>query len=73
MAVDMDVYQCYFDNCLPPPPVTVPPPPDSRPDTALRWSNTASWTDLETGWGSGENTLPLDDSNVMIQPGKETK
>ncbi|XP_072034167.1 fibrocystin-L-like [Amphiura filiformis] len=39
--IDLDVHQCYFENCLQP--VGDPPPPEERPETPLLWSDTNSW------------------------------
>ncbi|XP_040289774.1 fibrocystin-L-like [Bufo bufo] len=62
--VNLVVYQCYFQNCIPPPPPTVPSIiPISFYDL---WSNRSFWE------SSAENnyTVPKEGSNVVIPPGK---
>ncbi|XP_068094022.1 fibrocystin-L-like isoform X1 [Hyperolius riggenbachi] len=60
--VNLLVYQCYFKNCIPPPPPTKTPV-SSNHDL---WSNNSFWQ------SSSENnhTVPTDGSNVVIPAGK---
>ena len=40
---DLDIYRCFFEDCLPPPP---PSYPTNRPDEILHWSKDETWTAL---------------------------
>ena len=40
----LDIYRCLFVDCLPPPP---PSFPTGRPSVILKWSEQATWTELE--------------------------
>ena len=64
-----NVYQCYFEDCIPPPPDIPDAPLAERPDDFQRWSDTASWTEQEDGFGSGDGVLPTDGADVMIKSG----
>ncbi|XP_077992871.1 fibrocystin-L-like [Glandiceps talaboti] len=67
--VHLEVYRCYYNNCIKPVP---PPPPSGRPDDAVMWSEAASWEGVESGWGgnygNGVYGPPLDGDNVQILP-----
>ncbi|XP_071793632.1 fibrocystin-L-like isoform X1 [Asterias amurensis] len=63
--VDLDVYQCFFKDCLIPVPE---PPPVGRPGEALLWSEAASWEGVEDGWGGSDGNIPQDGANVMVLP-----
>ena len=39
----LDIYRCFFEDCLPPEP---PSYPTNRPDEVLLWSDDATWTAL---------------------------
>ncbi|XP_066278772.1 fibrocystin-L-like [Branchiostoma lanceolatum] len=87
-AVNLRVYRCFFKDCIPPPP---PPPSNNsapvdihiareRPATFQRWSDAATWEDMEDGWGGNFGSSrkkrqavygpPTDGSNVKILPDK---
>uniref|UniRef100_A0A672GVH9 Polycystic kidney and hepatic disease 1 (autosomal recessive)-like 1 n=1 Tax=Salarias fasciatus TaxID=181472 RepID=A0A672GVH9_SALFA len=59
VAVNFQVYRCFFPNCIPPP----PPPPATLPP--FLWSNTSFWSN------SAENnfTVPAEGTDVVIPPG----
>ncbi|KAM3928399.1 fibrocystin-L-like [Leptodactylus fuscus] len=61
--VNLVVYQCYFKNCIPPPPPTQPAP---QPVTHDLWSNRSFWE------SSPENnkSVPKAGSSVIIPAGK---
>ncbi|XP_073535878.1 fibrocystin-L [Phyllobates terribilis] len=61
--VNLVVYQCYFKDCIPPPPPTQAPVSPAVNDL---WSNRSFWE------SSPENnyTVPTEGSNVVIPPGK---
>ncbi|KAM4026998.1 fibrocystin-L isoform 2-T2 [Anomaloglossus baeobatrachus] len=61
--VNLVVYQCYFKDCIPPPPPTQAP---VSPTVKYLWSNHSFWE------SSPENnyTVPTEGSNVVIPPGK---
>ncbi|XP_038070546.1 fibrocystin-L-like isoform X1 [Patiria miniata] len=63
--VDLDVYQCFYKDCLRPVPEIPEPPPAGRPLDARLWSDTASWDDVEAGWSGALNGTV---NNVMIMP-----
>jgi hypothetical protein len=63
--VDLDVYQCYYLDCLPPVPEIPEPPPAGRPVDARLWSDPLSWDDVEPGWSGNLNGSV---NNVMIMP-----
>ena len=85
LYIDLNVYRCYYVDCIPPAPTTIPPPPDlpgagnfssGRPDNVLYWSDIATWKNLPAGWGSNtgdgsySGALPQDGEDVMILTGK---
>ena len=55
----LNVYRCYFENCIPPPPPTLPP---GRPLDFHSWSNQSAWESL--GY-----TMPVEGDTVFIPPG----
>ncbi|XP_022097673.1 fibrocystin-L-like isoform X1 [Acanthaster planci] len=63
--VDLDVYQCFYLDCLPPVPEIPEPPPAGRPVDARLWSDPLSWDDVESGWSGNLNGSV---TNVMIMP-----
>ena len=65
--MDLDVYQCFFKDCLIPVPE---PPPVGRPGEALLWSEAASWEGVEDGWGGSDGNIPQDGADVMVLPGQ---
>ena len=73
-SMDLDVFQCYYANCVPPPDIEEVPPPDTRPDDAVFWSQAEAWSFSEEGYGSyygpGEYGPPPDDTDVKIMSGK---
>ena len=54
-----NVFRCYFENCIPPPPPTLPP---GRPLDFHSWSNQSAWESL--GY-----TMPVEGDTVFIPPG----
>ena len=74
-SLELDVYQCYYDDCLPPIDPSTQPPPDSRPEDVIFWSDVSSWLDGdELGWiettseGDGYRD-PVDGLSVIIKSG----
>ncbi|XP_071488092.1 fibrocystin-L-like [Diadema antillarum] len=67
-SVDLDVYRCYYKDCIPPVPEA---PPAGRPSDVLYWGSTAAWADVPEGWGGHPDTsvLPQNGDDVMIMPG----
>ena len=69
--IDLDIYRCYYEDCLPPVPE---PPPNGRPENVSMWSDIESWKYTEPGWGgdkgNGTYGLPVDGDDVMILPGE---
>ncbi|XP_061122944.1 PKHD1 like 1, tandem duplicate 1 [Syngnathus typhle] len=65
VAVNFQVYRCFFENCIPPPPATIPPVPTHRPDDFILWSNTLFWE------SSADNAFsaPAEGADVVIPPG----
>ena len=69
-SIDLDVYRCYFKDCIPPVPEA---PPNGRPDDVLYWGEAEAWADVSDGWGgnTGSGSLvPENGDNVMIMPGE---
>ncbi|KAJ8026005.1 Fibrocystin-L [Holothuria leucospilota] len=68
--VDLDVYRCYYKDCIPPRPE---PPPAGRPAEFRLWSDVESWADAPDNWGGnkgdGNYGLPQDGDNVQITTG----
>ncbi|XP_069076732.1 fibrocystin-L-like isoform X2 [Pleurodeles waltl] len=60
--VNLRVYQCFFKNCLVPPPPTSVPISEDRPHIYDLWSNHSFW--LENGM-----QVPTNGSNVVIPTG----
>ena len=51
-------YQCYFKDCIPPPPPEPPTPrPTGRPNVTQLWSNSSTWPDGQ---------LPVEGSDVYV-------
>lgn len=67
IAVDLDVYRCYFDDCIPPVPEA---PPTGRPEDVLYWSNPEAWANVTEGWGGHGGGVPQDGDDVQILPGR---
>lgn len=71
--MNLDVYRCYYKDCIPPVPSVPPPPPAGRPEGVLYWGEAAAWEDVTDGWGgntgSGSN-VPQNGDDVMIFPGE---
>ncbi|XP_036949440.1 PKHD1 like 1, tandem duplicate 1 isoform X2 [Acanthopagrus latus] len=68
-AVNLQVYRCFYPNCIPPtppPPATLAPLPAGRPADFIVWSNASFWT------SSAENnfTVPAEGSDVVIPSGQ---
>ena len=63
---DLDVYRCYFKDCIPPVPE---PPPEGRPAEVFYWSNPATWENVTEGWGGHGGGVPEDGDDVQILPG----
>ncbi|XP_078542271.1 fibrocystin-L [Lissotriton helveticus] len=61
--VNLRVYQCFFKDCLVPPPPTSVPVSEDRPNAYDLWSNHSFW--LENGM-----QVPRNGSNVVIPTGK---
>uniref|UniRef100_A0A667XGZ1 PKHD1 like 1, tandem duplicate 2 n=1 Tax=Myripristis murdjan TaxID=586833 RepID=A0A667XGZ1_9TELE len=69
VAVNFQVYRCFFPNCIPPPPpppATLAPVPSRRPDDFILWSNASFWLSSE------ENNflVPAEGADVVIPSGK---
>ncbi|XP_071828580.1 fibrocystin-L-like isoform X3 [Apostichopus japonicus] len=68
--IDLDVYRCYYKDCIPPRPE---PPPAGRPAEFRVWSDPEAWQDTPDGWGGnkggGNYDLPVDGDNVQITTG----
>lgn len=62
-SVDLDVYLCYYEDCITPVP---PPPPRGRPTEFLRWSNVDDWDGTELMYGGYGRRLPGNGSDVKI-------
>ena len=58
-SVSYNVYRCFYENCIPPPPPTLPP---GRPLDFHSWSNQSAWESL--GY-----TMPVAGDTVFIPPG----
>ena len=58
-TAQLQVFRCFYENCIPPPPPTLPP---GRPAVFHKWSNTSAWTEL--GY-----TMPVAGDTVFIPPG----
>ncbi|XP_054766411.2 fibrocystin-L-like [Lytechinus pictus] len=72
-SVNLDVYRCYYKDCIPPVPEAPPAPPDGRPNSTLYWSDAAAWEDVTEGWGGNTgsgSSVPENGDNVMIYPGR---
>ena len=41
--ITLNVYRCYYENCIIPPDPATLPPGTTRPDYAVMWSAMASW------------------------------
>ena len=67
-----NIYQCYFENCIPPPPDIPDAPLAARPDDFKRWSDPDSWKNQTDGFVSGDGGLPADTANVIIKAGIES-
>ncbi|XP_056153970.1 fibrocystin-L-like [Lampris incognitus] len=72
VAVNFQVYRCFFPNCIrppPPPPATLAPVPARRPDDFMYvgslWSNASFWKN------SADNnfTAPAEGADVVIPTG----
>ncbi|XP_071792804.1 fibrocystin-L-like isoform X2 [Asterias amurensis] len=61
--VNLEVYQCFFKNCVRPIPM---PPPVGRPGESVLWSRVSSWEGVEDGFGGSDGNLPKDGDNVQI-------
>ncbi|XP_056378576.1 fibrocystin-L-like isoform X2 [Hyla sarda] len=59
--VNLVVYQCYFTNCIPPPPATQAP----ANNTKSLWSDNSFWQSSP----ENNNTVPKEGSNVVIPAG----
>ncbi|KAM6958720.1 PKHD1 like 1, tandem duplicate 1 [Aplochiton taeniatus] len=66
VTVNLQVYRCFFLNCIPPPPATLAPVASQRPADFILWSNASFWKT------SSENnfTAPANGGNVVIPSGK---
>uniref|UniRef100_A0A667X934 PKHD1 like 1, tandem duplicate 2 n=1 Tax=Myripristis murdjan TaxID=586833 RepID=A0A667X934_9TELE len=69
VAVNFQVYRCFFPNCIPPPPpppATLAPVPSRRPDDFILWSNASFWLSSE------ENNflVPAEGADVVIPSGE---
>ena len=42
-SITLNVYRCYYENCIIPPDPATLPPGTTRPDYAVMWSAMASW------------------------------
>ena len=74
--IDLDVYQCFYEACIPPPDVEEVPPPVGRPADAVFWSQKEAWSWSEEGYGSyygpGEYGPPPNDTDVKIKSGRHS-
>ncbi|XP_075128051.1 fibrocystin-L-like [Leptodactylus fuscus] len=61
--VKLEVYQCYFKKCIPPPP---PTPPTLYPASHDLWSSRSFWESSP----ENNNTVPKEGSSVVIPAGK---
>ncbi|XP_053322520.1 fibrocystin-L [Spea bombifrons] len=61
--VKLQVYQCYFKDCIAPPPSTTTP---ARPSNYDQWSNSSFWQSSK----ENDYTVPKDGSNVVIPADK---
>ncbi|CAL8298854.1 unnamed protein product [Lota lota] len=72
VAVDFQVFRCFYPNCIrpppppPPPPATLAPVPSRQPDKFVLWSNASFWE------SSAENNfrVPVEGANVVIPSGQ---
>ncbi|KAJ8026136.1 Fibrocystin-L [Holothuria leucospilota] len=71
--VDLDVYRCFYKNCVPPVPEPLSETSRRRPKEFRNWSDVESWADAPDGWGGnkggGKYGLPEDGDNVQIIAG----
>ncbi|CAF0814130.1 unnamed protein product, partial [Brachionus calyciflorus] len=76
--VQFNAYVCRYVGCEPPIPPGFKLPVTERPANALFWSNIATWSFAEPGWGGYVGTkaagasyeLPRDGQSVKIPDGK---
>ena len=72
--VELNVYQCFYENCGTPIDENTIPPPENRPDDAVYWSDPTAWDGTEAGWGgnNGDGTFgpPADNTDVKIPTGR---
>ena len=55
-AGTFNVFRCFYENCIPPPPPTLPP---GRPLNFHKWSN-------QSAWESFDSTMPVEGDTVII-------
>lgn len=71
--VDLDVYRCFYKDCVPPVPEPLSETSARRPTEFRNWSDVESWVDAPDGWGGnkggGNYGLPEDGDNVQIIAG----
>ncbi|XP_053571903.1 fibrocystin-L [Bombina bombina] len=63
--VNFNVYQCFYKNCIPPPPPTTVPLSTRRPDVYVLWSNRSFWESSE----ENNKKVPQEGSDVVIPAG----
>ncbi|XP_064635838.1 fibrocystin-L-like [Lineus longissimus] len=68
--VDLQVYRCWYKDCIPPPDPNTVPPPDTRPDNFTMWTDLATWEGAEEGYGgncANVTCLPQEGDNIKIR------
>ncbi|KAM4688908.1 fibrocystin-L [Discoglossus pictus] len=63
--VNFNVYQCYYKDCIAPPPPTPMPVASRRPNVFVYWSNRSFW---ESSVENNKN-VPQEGANVVIPAG----
>ncbi|KAJ8316366.1 hypothetical protein KUTeg_006380 [Tegillarca granosa] len=71
IPVDLRVFKCYFENCVPPVDPDKHPPVCTRPGSAILWSSSQSWSSSASGKfeavsSNGGAGLPALDSDVTV-------
>ncbi|KAF7655004.1 hypothetical protein LDENG_00062160 [Lucifuga dentata] len=69
VSVNLQVFRCFYLNCVPPPPpppATLAPIPDRRPADFILWSNSSFWENSE----ANNFTVPGEGADVVISSGE---